>query len=437
MSAFRFVSRFIFLALLLPLALAALTTPVAASVQYKVLHRFNGKLEGAYPSSNLITDPSGNLYGETLNGGDATNCSSGASGCGVVFELISSNGKWQEKVLYLFKGKIDGYEPRGNLVFDSSGNLYGTTYGGGTGTTCTPFQGCGTVFELSPTASGAWTKTTLYNFQNGADGALPVGLTIDAHGDLIGVNITGSKPDGAEFGIVFELSPPAHAGARWKEQTVYAFQAFEINANPGLIFDAQGNLYGTWFQEFGCSLGGCGTVFELTKNKSGWEETNLFNFSGGGNGGEPMAGVVFDSKGNLYGTGSEGGNNQGIAFELDNSKGDWIESDLYDFCSENNCHDGATPLAPLVFDSAGNLYGTTSAGGSGCSFDFSCGVVFRLRPTAYGWDETVLHSFQGKPDGSGPDQGLTPDGNGNFYGTTVLGGTGTRSGFGTVFAITP
>ncbi|HEX8816683.1 MAG TPA: choice-of-anchor tandem repeat GloVer-containing protein [Terriglobales bacterium] len=434
MSRSQFSFRVPFPALLPCVTIVLLASAAEAGVQYKVLHRFAGKADGAYPSSSLIMDSSGNLYGATSDGGSTANCK---LGCGVVFELSPSNDQWQEKVLYTFKGETDGLEPSGNLVFDSSGNLYGTTYGGGTGTNCTPYEGCGTVFQLAPTASGPWKKTILYNFQDEGDGALPVGLTIDGKGNLFGVNITGSKPAGAEFGVVFEVSPPTRTGGKWKEQSVYNFQAFEVNGNPGLIFDAHGNLFGTWFQEFQCQPDGCGVAFELENTKNGYEEEDLFDFHGGGDGGEPMAGLILDGKGNLYGTGNAGGNNQGIAFELINSNGQWSENILHSFCSQNNCDDGADPLASLVFDATGNLYGTTSAGGSGCSFDFSCGVVFRLRPTAYGWDETVLHAFKGEPDGSNPEQGLIPNGNGGFYGTTARGGTGANGGYGTVFEITP
>ena len=341
--------------ILLGFALMLLVTPgLQAAARERVLYRFSGGSDGAFPSSNLVMDASGNFYGTASHGGNTSDCTGTVPGCGVVFDLTSVNGKWQENVLYAFQGGEDGLEPSGNLVFDAAGNIYGTTYGGGTGTACTAIPGCGTVFELSPNGDGSWTETVLYSFQDGGDGALPEGLTIDASGNLYGANITGAT----EFGAVFELSPPRQKGGKWKETTLYSFQAFEIQPNPGLVFDGKGNLYGSWDQLYSC-YPGCGDVFELTPSGKRWTETDLFAFAGGGDGGEPMAGVIVDSKGNLYGTGAEGGNNWGVAFELKFSDGKWAEVILHNFCDQNNCADGAAPEAPLVFDQAGNLYGTT------------------------------------------------------------------------------
>jgi uncharacterized repeat protein (TIGR03803 family) len=418
----------------LSLALTLLLAPSAwAAAREKVLYRFNGGKDGAFPSSNMVLDLSGNLYGTASRGGHTKDCTGSVSGCGVVFELKpSGSGKWRESVLYAFRGGTDGLQPSGNLVFDVAGNIYGTTFGGGgTGTVCTAIPGCGTVFQLSPEGDGSWKETILYSFQDGADGALPVGLTIDGSGNLYGTTITG----GTEFGTVFELSPPREKGHAWKQTTLYSFQAFEIQTNPGLVFDAEGNLYGSWFQLYSC-YPGCGVVFELKRESKSWQETDLYAFPGGGNGGEPMAGVILDSKGHLYGTGAEGGNNWGIAFELKRSGGKWTEVMLHNFCSLNNCADGAEPKAPLVLDQAGNLYGTAQGGGTGCGFP-GCGVVFQLAPSKFGWKETVLHSFKGKPDGSGPTQGLTLDGKGHIYGTTSGGGNGANGGLGTIFELTP
>jgi hypothetical protein len=421
------------LSVLLAVGLVLLLIPAAwAATHEKVLYRFTGGTDGAFPSSNLLVDASSHLYGTASRGGDQKNCTGSVPGCGVVFELTpSGNGAWQESVLHAFQGGTDGLEPRGNLVVDAAGNIYGTTYGGGTGTRCTAVPGCGTVFELSRKADGSWKETVLYSFQDGADGALPIGLTIDASGNLYGSTITG----GIEFGTVFELSPPGRSGSAWKETTVYSYQAFEIQANPGLVLDAIGNLYGSWYQLYSC-YPGCGVVFELKRVANSWQETDLYAFPGGGNGGEPMDGVIFDSKGHLYGTGAEGGNNWGIAFELKHYGGQWREAMVHNFCSRNNCADGASPQAPLVFDNAGDLYGTTQAGGTGCAFP-GCGVVFKLAHTATGWKETVLHNFRGAPDGAFPIEGLTLGGQGNLFGSTPLGGTSANGGYGTVFEVTP
>ncbi len=423
-SRLRAVNKF---SILIGLGVASLLVPGArAAAREKVLYSLSGVSDGAVPSSNLVLDAAGNLYGTASYGGDTKDCS---DGCGVVFELTSTNGKWREAVLYAFRGGTDGVGPSGNLVLDAAGNLYGTTFRGGSAN-CT--GGCGIVFELSPKSDGSWKETVLYRFQDGGDGALPVGLTIDASGKLYGTTITG----GTEFGTVFELSPPAGDNdAAWKETTLYSFQAFEIQPNPGLVFDAKGNLYGSWYQLYQCSPPeACGTVYQLKSTDHRWEETNLYDFPGGGNGGQPMAGVILDGKRNLYGTGEDGGNNWGIAFELKRSGTTWTEVMLHNFCSLNNCADGSQPEAPLVFDKAGNLYGTTAGGGTGCAYP-GCGVVFELSPSKNGWTERVLHSFKNEPnDGASPVEGLILDGNGNLFGTTPAGGS---DGRGTVFEVTP
>ncbi len=411
-------------------ATLVLAPTLQAATHDKVLYRFTDGTDGAYPNS-LILDKAGNIYGIASWGGDH-NCSNGYpnSGCGVVFELLpSSEGKWQERVLYAFKGGTDGIQPAGNLLFDSAGNLYGTTFGGGTDTSCNQgAQGCGTVFKLSPNRDGTWTETVLYNFQDGSDGAQPTGLTFDVSGNLYGVSYhyAGSA--------VFELSPPQKKGAAWTETTIYTTgNGSYIWVSRNLAFDETGNLYGSWSPNI-C----CGGVLELKHLDKSWQETDLYDFPGGGNGAEPVSGIIFDGKGRMYGTGISGGNNWGIAFELKRSGGQWIESMLYNFCSLNNCADGAWPYAPLVFDQAGNLYGTTGAGGAACSIRDGCGVVFKLVPTKSGeWKETVLHSFKGGLDGYSPYDGVTLDGKGHIYGTTAFGGTSSGQGYGTVFEVPP
>jgi hypothetical protein len=394
-----------------------------AGATEKVLYRFTGGLDGGDPSSSLVRDAKGNLYGAAAVGG-TVNGSCGL-GCGVVFELSpSGGGHWKESVLYAFKGAPDGANPGGDLVFDASGNLYGTTAGGGTSTSCNS-SSCGTVFELSPHSDGSWSETVLYDFQDYPDGAVPDGLTFDASGNLYGIAEGGSSGRGA----VYELSPPLRHGGRWTETILYNFSGFGM-LNSGLVFDGQGNLYGTYYDidiQFCTPNVGCGAVFELKQAHGQWTEADLYDFLGDGNGGQPAAGVILDSKGNLYGTGAQGGNNWGIIFELRHSAGHWKESMLYNFCSRNNCSDGAFPLAGLVMDSNGILYGTTLWGGS-CLY---CGVVFKLAHTENGWTESVLHDFQGG-DGAGPTQSLILDDRGNLYG--VAGG-GTEGGI--VFEVTP
>jgi uncharacterized repeat protein (TIGR03803 family) len=420
------------LSILLGLAVTLLLAAAAqAATHEKVLYRFTDGSDGAYPNS-LILDDVGNIYGTAQWGGDL-NCSNGwpNSGCGVVFELSpSGHGKWRERVLYAFQGGTDGIQPVGNLLFDSSNNLYGTTLGGGTDSSCNEPPGCGTVFELSPQGDGTWTETVLYSFQNGSDGSAPIGLTFDASGNLYGVTDMGGTVNSPR---IYELSPPEKKGGAWTETTIYTMQNYSWAA-PELLFDGGGNLYSTWFPN-GC----CGGVFELKYVDRNWQYTDLYDFQGGGNGGEPLSGVLFDNKGNMYGTGVSGGNDWGIAFELKRVRGEWTQIMLHNFCSLNKCADGAGPYAPLVFDQAGNLYGTTEVGGATCSADRDgCGVVFKLAPMKTGkWEETVLYSFQGGLDGYGPGYSVTLDGKGHIYGTTQMGGTSSGQGYGTVFEVTP
>jgi uncharacterized repeat protein (TIGR03803 family) len=383
----------------------------------KVLYRFTGKLDGAYPSSGLLIDTAGNLYGTTEEGG-ALGCGYSGSGCGVVFELTpSGNGRWLPQVLYAFQGGADGNGPGGNLALDASGNIYGTTALGGS-------NSCGTVFELSPGADGLWTETVLHTFGGTSDGCLPEGLTLDASGNLYGVTQNGGS-------LIYELSPPQQKGGSWTETILYNM-GYVTWAAPNLLFDSKGTLHDTWYPNF-C----CGGVFELKRVGLNWQEKDLYDFRGGGNGEEPQSGVVLDNEGRMYGTAFEGGNNQGLAFELERDGKQWKVRILYVFCRLNDCADGAYPEGPLQFGQGGSLYGTASEGGTGCPH-YGCGVVFKLTHSQIGWRETVLHRFQGEPDGSGPADGVILDGKGNLYGTTVTGGrAGPNGGYGTVFEVMP
>jgi len=413
MRRFQFYALYKFSAFL---GLMLLFAPdVWAVAHEKVSYRFTGGADGAVPASSIILDASGHLYGTTSAGGNTNECTNNISpGCGVVFELTFSNGTWQESVLYAFQGGTDGWYPSGNLLLDNAGNIYGTTLYGGTSTTCGT-EGCGTVFKLSPSKDGSWTESVIHSFQFGTDGAFPAGLTADASGNLYGV--TTSRD-----GTVYELSPSQ--GGTWKETLLCSTDG----ANPGLALAGKNNFYFTAVEDYDN-----GHVFEVKKIGKLWHETEIYNFQGGGNGYAPSAGVVVDKDGNLYGTLDEGGNDFGIAFELKRSAGQWKESMLYNFCSRNNCADGARPQAPLVFDQAGNLYGTTANGGTGCE-SYGCGVVFKLAHARTGWKETVLHEFKGVPDGIDPVGGLILDEKGNLYGTTARGGT---DDYGTVFEVTP
>ena len=279
----------------------------------------------------------------------------------------------QYKVLYSF-GAVsgDGAGSIAGLIQDSAGNLYGTTYSGGTYLD-------GTVFELSPNGSGGWTEAVLYSFCADysnfvcLDGAHPgASLIIDSAGNLYGTTESGGSTNGGgSAGVAFELSPPSQQGGAWKETVLYKFCS--NNAN-NLCLDGY----------------------------------------------RPLASLVFDKSGNLYGTTVEGGaENDGTAFELSHSQSGWLETVLYNFCSNpqgNNCLDGIFPESSLLFDAAGNLYGTANQDGL-----HSGGVLFKLTPGANAWTETVLANFT-QSGGRYPSTGPTMDAQGNLDGPLSMGG---------------
>jgi uncharacterized repeat protein (TIGR03803 family) len=402
------------------------TSPAMAQTE-SVLHSFNGSdnLKGGLePESTLIMDSAGNLYGTTPIGG--TNCAS-QDGCGTVFQLVpKTGGGWTENVLHNFNdnGK-DGIGPTSGVIFDSAGNIYGTTGGGG-------IYGNGTVYELSPKAGGGWTEDTLHSFNtNGKDGYMPYGAVVfDSAGNLYGTTSKGGKYDS---GTVFKLSPKTGGG--FTEVVLHNFDPSNKDGSDplsSLIFDSAGNLYGTSF--YGGSAG-YGTVFELSPPVSGnaWTETVIYSFPNSTDG-YAQYGLIFDSAGNLYGTTlGEDSVTFGTVFELSPSgSGAWTPQVLYTFCSETDCADGAVPRSGLIFDASGNLYGTTGQGGSGKG---ASGTVFELSPSGGSWTLTTLHTFgQVKHDGSEPLAGVIMDSSGNLYGTTYLGGV---NGTGSVYEITP
>jgi uncharacterized repeat protein (TIGR03803 family) len=418
-------------ALMIIIAILMLAPGAGAASKYKTLYKFRDGKDGAGPRAGLIFDQAGNLYG-TASGG-------GAHGSGTVFQLApNADGSWRENVPYTFCSRphcSDGDTPLGGLIFDQAGNLYGTTVLGGA-------HGSGTVFQLVPNADGSWRESVLYSFcpTNCGDGADPNGLVFDLAGNLYGT--TSSGGGALAGGTVFKLAP--NADGSWRESVLYSFCS-RTNCSDGdfpdasLIFDQAGNLYGTTFD--GGAHGSGGTVFQLVPNADGsWRESVLHSFcslTNCGDGDEPFAGLVFDLAGNLYGTTLIGGAlNQGTVFKLaPNADGSWRESVLHSFCSRTNCGDGAVPYAGLVFDLAGNLYGTTLFGGvPKCSDDRGCGVVFKLTPNLNGGSkEAVLHTFADHP-GANPTAGVIFDAAGDLYGTSD-GDESTT--FGSVFEITP
>jgi uncharacterized repeat protein (TIGR03803 family) len=401
---------------ILIVALLMAGTPAAAQTE-TVLYSFDASSGDAKePMAGLISDASGNLYGTTYSGGEF--------GYGAVFELVhKAGGGWTEKLLHSFPNTGDGAFPLASLVFDGSGNLYGTTQAGGV-------HFGGTVFELKPKAGGVWREAVVHSF-NQALGYGPWNLIFDASGNLYSTTPSGGVHN---LGTAFELSP--RAGGGWTEKVLHSFYITDgTSPYAGLVFDAAGNLYGTTFtggNATSCFLG-CGAVFQLTPRAGGgWTETVLHNFDFNGTDGIlPTAGLTIDAAGNLYGTTQDGGAySEGIVFELTpTAGGSWTETVLHDF--NNNGTDGWFPEASLILDASGRLYGTTGYGGT-----YNYGTVFKLTPATGGnWAETVLHSFNNNGmDGFIPRAGLIMDSAGNLYGTTANGGP--YNG-GTVFEITP
>jgi uncharacterized repeat protein (TIGR03803 family) len=370
--------------LLLTVFLASMFLPAtpAAAQSETVLYDFNGYGTGGAPNqpySGLIFDGSGNLYGTTFQGGTA--------GHGAIYELSPVlGGSWNETLLYSFdekKGTV-GYGPQGSLLFDNAGNLYGTRSTEGA-------FGDGMVFELSPAVGGGWTETNLHSF-NGKNGDYPENtLIMDAAGNLYG---TANFGGAYGYGVVFELTPVAGGG--WMEKLLHSFKHSKLDGfTPSLgnlVMDAAGNIYGTTAAG-GANVSpacnqGCGTVFELSPAGDGhYTEKILHNFN-------------------------------------------------------DNGTDGKNPAAGVILDSLGNLYGTTPTGGTGgCKFGkevTGCGTLFELSPAAGGsWTETILYSFQDSTtDGQYPQAGagLVMDASGNIFGTTGLGGAHNN---GTVFKFSP
>lgn len=339
-----------------------------------------------------------------------------------------------ETVLYSFPGGSSGANPYAGLILDSAGALYGTTGGGGASTKCNLGSGCGTVFKLTPpaTKTGTWTESVLYSFQGvtAKDGSGPqASLVFDAAGALYGTTASGGA---SGFGTVFKLTPPATQGGAWTETVLYSFKGSTDGSSPasGLIFDTKGALYGT------TSVGGAnnfGIAFKLTAPTKGttWVESILYTFKGLSDGGKPYAGLVLKAN-NLYGTTLDGGSSsEGTVFELTAPAKlgqPWTETVLYSFTGGK---DGGKPYAGLIFDKAGALYSTTGLGGSG-----GFGAVFKLAPptvTGGAWTESVLFDFGGGPDGSYARYGLVFDAKGNLYSTTGVGTTNS----GVVFELTP
>ena len=400
------------------------TATLLAAQQERVIHNFGNRADGNTVYGGMISDAAGNLYGTTYGGGTFP---AGDFGAGVVYELVRQpDGSWTEKILHDFGQGTDGRGPTAALVFDEAGNLYGATrYGGGTN--CV--GGCGVVYELQPPATqgGSWNESVLYRFQD--QGFNPQGsLVVDSVGDLFGVTQNGGE---VGFGIVFELVH--QTGGTWNEKIVHTFRHNGTDGNypNGITHDSSGKLYGT------TSAGGAnnwGTVFEISRGATGgWGEKILYSFNNNGMDGTlPAAGVTLGADGSLCGTTSQGGlYNAGTVFRLTPSAGGaWTESILYSFGATST--DGTDPWGAVIFDSAGNIYGETNLGGT-----LAEGTVFELTQSGGSWNESVLHNFGNGTDGMFPQGNLIFDHAGNLYGTSILGGAyfGSRDNGGTVFQI--
>ncbi len=368
----------------------------------------SGSGDGPFP--NVIFDKQGNLYGTTSRGGSGTciDRNKNIVGCGTVFELTPAGGVWTVGKQYDFGGGQDGQKPYGAVILDAAGNVYGTTLTGGGLGNCSDegiLVGCGTVFRLTPNASGGWTKTLLHAFNV----------------------VEGAYGRGNVFAI-------RRSNGSWSFSSIYDFGA---NVNDGdysvagVTVDSQGNLYGTTFNG-GKPTCDCGIAFKLVHSTGSWRELILHRFNGLSDGGNPYAPLVLGSGGRLFGTALSGGNQGcfpwvgcGVVFALSRTAtGGWKETQLHGFTEGTG--DGTLPNG-LVIDGSGNIYGTTFSGGTTDN-----GTVFKLSRADWTW--SILHSFSGgTTDGAQPNAAVTLDSLGNLYGTTAHGGA---YGLGAVFEIT-
>ncbi len=321
---------------------------------FTVLYTFQGNArgtaDGSAPYAGVTIGPNGSLYGTTTAGGEY--------GAGTVFNLqppahTANNtlGAWIETRIYHFKELSDGGFPGyGNVIFDQSGNIYGTTFQGGSD--CAGYW-CGTVFKLTPSGNGRWTEIA-YAFPGRSYGGNPLsGVVMDASGNLYGTTTNNNYAP-----VAYELTP---SGSGWTETVLYTFP-FDENypGNEGVILDGAGGLFGD----------NLSAVYQLSSSDGQWNYSVLYSFSGDGG---PWSGLTSDASDNLYGTTcAEGAFGNGSVFKLTPSQNGWIETDLYDFRGRD---DGSCPVGGVALDSAGNIYGTTAWGGGSDS-----GVVWEITP---------------------------------------------------------
>jgi uncharacterized repeat protein (TIGR03803 family) len=378
------------------------------------------------PWGSLTMDAAGNLYGTTTLSETES---------GTAFELKNSRGSYLFRPLLTFI-QPDGMTPYAGLTFGPGGALYGTTGDGGT-------YNAGTVYALRPprtfcrAVSCPWSRTVVYSFGASGDGSFPYlgSLVFDSAGNMYGTTIQGGT---FNQGTVFELS--RSGGGNWTEKVLYSFAGGSDGSAPasGITFDAAGNIYGTTDGggNSGCGSSGCGTVYKLTPSGSDWTETVLYKFSGATDGYFPVGGVIFDQSGNMYGSAAQGGPNLGgTLFELSPNGGRWIFSLLY--AIPQGIFGPGGPTGNLVLDSSGALLGTTIEDGAN-----GAGNIFKLTHQGGTWTYTDLHDFTPFDDQDGVEPIGTPiiDAAGNLYGTTSAGGSqdcGFEIQCGTVWKLTP
>lgn len=417
-----------------PYSVNALGMAAIPSATITTLYSFTGSADGATPTAGLTLDDAGNLYGTASQGGDSTVCTGSNNlpgpGCGTAFKLKrGTSGSYTFNPLYKFRGGEDGATPLTGVVFGSDGTLYGTTYTGGL-TDCNSYTfqnlGCGVVFNLKPpptfcrTVLCSWDETVLQSFDN-SDGAFPGygSLIFDAQGNIYGTTVYGGARSGGDCdygspcGTVYELM---RSGGNWTESVLFNFDGGADGGEPqsGVILDHSGNLYGTTYRG---GQGGEGLVYQLLGG-SGWSENILYN---AWNSLCPITiygGLVFDSSGNLYGTSNNcGESGQGFVYELTPSGGyPWNYSEIYSFAPYGD--HSAGPWSNLVIDSSGNLYGTYHGFAAGGDY----GRVFELTQVDGIWTQKLLWAFTGGADGATPIAGVVFDASGNLYGTTTAGG---------------
>lgn len=418
---------------LIPFLCAAVLVHIghASATTINIVKEFDGT-NGSNPRAGLTRDFAGHLYGTTMSGG--------TKGAGTVFRLNSPQAPstvWSITTLFSFPdfASTGIMGPQGGRLFrDTSGRLYGATYG----VDCNPSGNHGTAFRVTPPgAAGLGWTTEFTGWFRGTDGSTPSGgLIADGAGDLYGTTVCGGLYG---YGTAYKMTRPTTAAGKWGRTTIHDFDTTQ-GRNPrgaGLVGDGFGNVYGT--TAYG-GIYGNGTVFRLsppTISGGKWTASTLVDFAGS-DGALPAGALIRDRSGIFYGTTWSGGTSGGgTVFSLTPPAAGsttWTLLTLANF----DMATGARPLGALALGPTGDLYGAARIGGS-CSTSqqaSGCGVIFRLTKSAgspTGWSKSNLVVFDGT-NGAWPNGDLLVDGAGKLYGTTFYGGASDR---GVVFEITP